>query len=194
MARRSINRNLDSLFDNFWFGDFQIYSDKRQEAKARKLLNGFEGTQSILKVAYDMGSQKFGEKILKIVKRCLKNGTPPKGVSWSPHSIATVKALGEHTLLNWTHQYLKSVGIYKNKNKRNPYTYVGLPQRVRKARKRGDSRKTLSQVAALLERGSGDGHLPPRPLWAPAYKEAGSDRAFVETITREIQKEIRKYL
>lgn len=194
MAKRSINRNLDTLFDNFWFGDFQVYADKRQEAKARKLLDNLDGTKNILTIAYDRGSKKFGEKILKIVRRCLRNGTPPKGVSWPPHSIATIKALGEHTLLNWTGQYLKSVGIYQNKSKRNPFRYVGLPQRVRKSRKTGTSKKTLSQVAVLLERGSGDGHLPPRPLWAPAYKEAGDDRGFVETIQRELQRELRKYL
>ena len=63
-------------------------------------------------------------------------------------------------------------------------TFVGLPIGIKKITYTGKtSRKTLNQIAIMLEYGSRDGNLPPRPLWGPAYKAAGGKAA--------LQKEIR---
>ena len=184
MATKSVNRTLDIPS-----GRLEIYVDKAQQARAEKLI---QSVPSILTKSYENGTRKFGEKLLRIVKKCLSTGMPPagSGVSWPPHAANTVKALGEHTLLNWTGQYKRSVNIYHQRNR----TYVGLPNNVRKIRKKGkESKKTLNQIAILLEYGSRDSNLPPRPLWAPAYKVAGGNKSLQKEIRNEIRKQLRKH-
>lgn len=184
MATKSVNRTLDIPS-----GRLEIYVDKAQQARAEKLI---QSVPSILTKSYENGTRKFGEKLLRIVKKCLSTGMPPagSGVSWPPHAEATVKALGEHTLLNWTGQYKRSVNIYHQRNR----TYVGLPNRVRKIRKKGkESGKTLNQIAILLEYGSKDSNLPPRPLWAPAYKAAGGTKVLQKILRNEIRKQLRNH-
>lgn len=85
---------------------------------------------------------------------------------------------------------MRSVQIVKQKNR----TYVGIPTNLKKTRK-GDrtSKRTLNQVAIMLEYGSRGGNLPPRPLWAPAFEQVGGKKVLKETIVRELRKEIRKY-
>lgn len=73
-------------------------------------------------------------------------------------------------MLNLTGQYARSVTLVKGKKR----TFVGLPIGIKKITYTGKtSRKTLNQIAIMLEYGSRDGNLPPRPLWAPAFKAAG---------------------
>ncbi len=93
-------------------------------------------------------TEKFGNQLLRLVKKCLRTGTPPRGTHWDPHSANTIKRYGEHTLLNYTGQYLRSVQIVKQKNR----TYVGIPTNLKKTRK-GDrtSKRTLNQVAIMLD-------------------------------------------
>lgn len=184
MATKSVNRTLDIPS-----GRFEIYVNKAQQARAEKLI---QSVPSILTKSYENGTRKFGEKLLRIVKKCLSTGKPPAGseVSWPSHAISTVKALGEHTLLNWTSQYKKSVNIYHQRNR----TYVGLPNNVKKIRKKGkESGKTLNQIAILLEYGSRDSNLPPRPLWAPAYKAAGGTKVLQKILRNEIRKQLRNH-
>lgn len=184
MATKSVNRTL-----GIPSGRFEIYVDKAQQARAEKLI---QSVPSILTKSYENGTRKFGEKLLRIVKKCLSTGMPPagSGVSWPPHAANTVKALGEHTLLNWTGQYKRSVNIYHQRNR----TYVGLPNNVKKIRKKGkESKKTLNQIAILLEYGNRDSNLPPRPLWAPAYKVAGGNKSLQKEIRNEIRKQLRKH-
>ena len=96
---------------------------------------------------------------------------------------------GEHTLLRLTGQYAKSVTVVKTKNR----TFVGLPIGIKKITYTGKtSRKTLNQIAIMLEYGSRDGNLPPRPLWNPAFKAAGGKAALQKEIRNEVRKEIRK--
>lgn len=45
----------------------------------------------------------------------------------------------------------------------------------------------------MLEYGSRDGNLPPRPLWAPAFKAAGG-AALQKEIRNEVRKEIRRII
>lgn len=179
---KSINKTI-----SLPLGDLTIYVDKAQQLKAEKFIGSMP---HILTTAYEKGTLKFGNQLLRIIRRCLNNGMPPpgSGVSWPPHSAATVKALGEHTLLKWTGQYSKSVGIFKQKHR----TYIGLPPNVPKIRKKGTSRRTLNQVAIMLEYGIG-ANLPPRPLWNPAYKSIGGDKALRKYIISEIRKQLRRY-
>lgn len=182
MANKSVNITISTPL-----GDLQIYTDPREQARAERLI---AETSSIMKNAYDRATEKFGNQLLRLVKRCLRTGTPPRGTHWDPHSANTIKRYGEHTLLNYTGQYLRSVDIIKQKNR----TYVGIPPNFRKSKKSGRaSKRTLNQVAIMLEYGSREGNLPPRPLWKPAFNQIGGKKVLKEIIVRELRKEIRKY-
>jgi hypothetical protein len=183
MPSKSVNINLSTPI-----GSLEISVDKREQARAERLI---AQTPSILTKGYAKGTEKFGNQLLRIVRRSLNTGMPPKGsgVSWPPHSPGTIKKYGEHTMLNLTGQYAKSVTIVKGKKR----TFVGLPIGIRKITYTGKtSRKTLNQIAIMLEYGSRDGNLPPRPLWGPAFKAAGGKAALQKEIRNEIRKEIRR--
>lgn len=182
MASKSVNITISTPL-----GDLQIYTDPKEQARAEKLISEIP---SIMKNAYDRATEKFGNQLLRLVKKCLRTGIPPRGTHWDPHSANTIKRYGEHTLLNYTGQYLRSVQIVKQKNR----TYVGIPTNLKKIRK-GDrtSKRTLNQVAIMLEYGSRGDNLPPRPLWKPVFEQVGGKKVLKETLVRELRKEIRRY-
>lgn len=183
MPSKSVNINISTPI-----GPLEIYVDKREQARAERLI---AKTPSILTEGYAKGTEKFGNQLLRIVRRSLNTGVPPPGThtSWPKHAPGTVKKYGEHTLLRLTGQYAKSVTVVKTKNR----TFVGLPIGIKKITYTGKtSRKTLNQIAIMLEYGSRDGNLPPRPLWNPAFKAAGGKAALQKEIRNEVRKEIRK--
>lgn len=182
MPTKSVNITISTPV-----GPLKIYVDKREQARAERLI---AKSPSILTKGYEKGTEKFGNQLLRIVRRSLRTGVPPPGVSWPPHSLATVKKYGEHTLLNLTGQYARSVAIIKTKNR----TFVGLPIGRKKITYTGRiSRKTLNQIAIQLEYGSRSGKLPPRPLWKPAYLSIGGKKGLMKEIRNEVRKELRKY-
>lgn len=183
MASRKVNINLSNNLC-----DIQIYVDPVKQRQAERLI---AKTPSILTKGYAKGTEKFGNQLLRIVRRSLNTGVPPRGsgVSWPPHAPGTIKKYGGHTMLNLTGQYARSVTLVKGKKR----TFVGLPIGIRKITYTGKtSRKTLNQIAIMLEYGSRDGNLPPRPLWGPAFKAAGGKVALQKEIRNEIRKEIRR--
>lgn len=199
MPSKSVNITLSTPI-----GPLEIYVDKRKQARAERLI---AETPSILTKGYAKGTEKFGNQLLRIVRRSLNTGVPPRGseVSWPPHAPGSIKKYGDHTLLNLTGQYARSVTLVKGKKR----TFVGLPIGIRrltytgKTSKKGTkkiiytgktSKKTLNQIAIMLEYGSRDGNLPPRPLWAPAFKAAGGKAALQKAIRNEVRKEIRRII
>lgn len=181
---KSVSKSVSTFF-----GDIRIYADKTQQLKAERLIKKIP---SILNNGYSRGSKNFGNKLLRIIKKSLSTGVPPPGsnVSWAPHSASTIKQFGEHTLLNYTGQYKRSVKLMETKSR----IYVGLPRVKKVSAKSGkNTKRTLNQVAIMLEYGSRDGNLPARPLWAPAYKAVGGKPALKKEIRNELRKEIRKY-
>ena len=185
MASRKVNINLSNNLC-----DIQIYVDPVKQRQAEKLI---AKTPSIMKLGYELGTRRFGNQLLRIVKKSLNTGVPPLGThaSWPKHSLATLKKYPAHTLLKLTGQYARSVSIVKTKNR----TFVGLPIGIKKITYTGKtSRKTLNQIAIMLEYGSRDGNLPPRPLWAPAFKAAGGKAALQKEIRNEVRKEIRRII
>lgn len=190
MPSKSVNITLSTPI-----GPLEIYVDKREQARAERLI---AKTPSILTEGYAKGTEKFGNQLLRIVRRSLNTGVPPRGseVSWPPHAPGTLKKYalkkyGDHTMLNLTGQYARSVTLVKGKKR----TFVGLPIGIKKITYTGKtSRKTLNQIAIMLEYGSRDGNLPPRPLWNPAFKAAGGKAALQKEIRNEIRKEIRRVI
>lgn len=192
MASRKVNINLSNNL-----GDIRIYVDPVKQRQAERLI---AKTPSIMKLGYELGTRKFGNQLLRIVRRSLNKGLPPPGskVSWPPHATATLKKYGAHTLkkygahtlLNLTGQYARSVTMVTQKDR----TFVGLPPGLRKITYFGKtSRKTLNQIAIMLEYGSRDGNLPPRPLWKPAFEAAGGNVVLEKEIRNQLRKELRKY-
>ena len=178
MPSKSVNITLSTPI-----GPLEIYVDKREQARAERLI---AKTPSILTKGYAKGTEKFGNQLLRIVRRSLNTG-----VSWPPHAPGTIKKYGDHTMLNLTGQYARSVTLVKGKKR----TFVGLPIGIKKITYTGKtSRKTLNQIAIMLEYGSRDGNLPPRPLWAPAFKAAGGKAALQKEIRNEVRKEIRRII
>lgn len=184
MASRKVNINLSNNLC-----DIRIYVDPVKQRQAERLI---AKTPSIMKLGYELGTRKFGNQLLRIVRRSLNKGLPPPGskVSWPPHATATLKKYKAHTLLNLTGQYARSVTMVTQKDR----TFVGLPPGLRKITYSGrTSRKTLNQIAIMLEYGSRDGNLPPRPLWKPAFEAAGGNVVLEKEIRNQLRKELRKY-
>lgn len=191
MPSKKVNINLSNNLC-----DIQIYVDPVKQRQAERLI---AKTPSIMELGYELGTRKFGNQLLRIVRRSLNKGLPPPGskVSWPPHATATLKKYATlnkkyraHTLLNLTGQYARSVTMVTQKDR----TFVGLPPGLRKITYSGrTSRKTLNQIAIMLEYGSRDGNLPPRPLWKPAFEVAGGNKVLEKEIRNQLRKELRKY-
>lgn len=138
------------------------------EGNWQKVVNLGNGLTSSVIRGYEKGLYKFSRKLLLIVRRSLKSGTPPpgSGVYWKPLSPNTIRSHGYHKLYNLTGLYSRSIGIQKH-NKR---TYIGIPRNIKPSNKHAS--KTLNQVAILLEFGSRNGKIPARPLWKPSFQSA----------------------
>lgn len=170
-------------------GDLQIYANPKQLEKADRLI---QKTPKILTDAYTIAATKFAERLAKTARSCLAHGMPPRGsgVSWPPHAASTVKRLGEHTLLYWSSQYYHHIQVLK----RGKHIAVGVPPGLHKTRPDGwksSSPLTLSQVAKILEYGSGK--IPPRPLWRYLWPTVGGQDAYRRELVQQIRKQIRKY-
>ena len=169
-------------------GDLVIYVNKNQQAKAEKLIRE---TPNILNNAYKLAGLAFANRLARIAKTCISRGMPPpgSGVSWPPHSVNTIKTIGSHTLLYWSSQYWRNIQPIQ----RGKHIAVGLPPRLIKTRPDYKSSKgrTLSQVAKMLEFGSANGKLPPRPLWTVLWDSRMKDK-FRKELILEIRKQIRR--
>lgn len=133
----------------------------------------------IMVPSFERGVNIFAKEVIDIVKNSLGSGKPPTGTHWDPHSPKTLKRHNhgqEYPLLNLTGTYHRSVGIFKDRGR----VLVGLPRGVRASGgRKGKGKITLNSLAIILEYGSGVGEakqgtrIPERPLWAPAFKQAG---------------------
>lgn len=133
----------------------------------------------IMVPSFERGVKIFAKEILDIVKNSLGSGKPPKGTKWDPHSPATIKRHNkgqDYPLLNLTGTYERSVGIFERRGR----VLVGLPPGARASGgKKRNGKITLNALAIIQEYGSGVGRaeqgtrIPARPLWAPAFKQAG---------------------
>ena len=137
---------------------------------------------------YDKAVNKFSRNLLAIVKKSLTLGIPPVGggVIWQPLAPSTVERWGQHPIYNLTGLYSRSVGLYVYKSR----ILIGLPIGIRRS---SQKKLTLNQLARILEFGSHDGRIPPRPVWAPSLKAVGGKSKLKQLILTEIRKEFQKY-
>ena len=94
MPSKSVNITLSTPI-----GPLEIYVDKREQARAERLI---AKTPSILTTGYAKGTERFGNQLLRIVRRSLNTGVPPRGsgVSWPPHAPGTIKKYGDLSLIH----------------------------------------------------------------------------------------------
>lgn len=169
-------------------GTVHIYANPTQQRKADKLI---KSVPKILKDSYEAAATRWGERIVRMAKTCLKRGMPPpgSGVSWPPHAESTTRKLGEHTLLYWSGQYHNQIKLLR----RGKYIFAGVHGSTNKTRPDGrKSNLTLLQVAKILE--FGGGRVPARPLWIPLYESMGGNDKFKQELVKEIRKQLRKYM
>lgn len=169
-------------------GEIKIYVNQTKQKLAVNLLNN---VPKLLVQGYSIGANRFADRLYRIVQRCLKKGTPPNGVSWKPHAQSTVKTLGPHPIFYLSGFYARYVKVDTRKN---GIIYVGLPQGLRRpSGLKGSSKKTMAQIARVLEYGSGDGDLPARPLWRPAYEQAGGKEKLKKEVVKGLRESINRY-
>lgn len=160
---------------------------KLDEAKAGRVKVFLKDFPNEVELGYKIGAQEFATKLHRLVKRCLKTGIPPKGVSWPPHSPVTTKMLGAHPLLHLTGFYYRYVQIIQNKSS----VAVGLPRGLRRpSMMKGSSSLTMKQIAVINEYGGGK--VPARPLWRPAYEQIGGKAGLKKCVTKWIRNVIKE--
>lgn len=169
-----------------FIGNIQIYASPLKTEKARRLLGK---TPTLLNKAYELTSNAYAKRIREIAMRCLRRGMPPQGSneSWPPHTKSTIDRIGEHTLLYWSSQYYHHIRIIK----RGKTISVGVPPGLIKTRPdlyKPKHRMTLSQVAKILENGSDDGRIPPRPLWKHLWNAVGGKEAYKKAYAKNLRK------
>lgn len=188
MARLpNVNISTDPSFSKTSSIRFVIKLDERKAARVKVFLKDFPNE---VELGYRIGAEEFARKLHRLVVRCLKTGTPPKGVSWPPHSPVTTKMLGAHPLLNLTGFYMRSITII-NKGWSKGVIAVGLPAGLRRPSNiKGSSSMTMRKIAEINEYGGGK--VPPRPLWRPAYKQIGGNQALKKSVSKWVRKIIRE--
>ena len=154
---------------------------------------------------YEAGVNKFTSTILKIVRQAIRTGQAPDGEYWEPLSPNYIRSTRKHPIYNLTGTYLRHIGVHSNRSR----TWVGLPGNRHYPGKNGI---TINQIAVILEygrRGNGDvepdeelgegwgrdsatAYMPPRPLWNPAFREAGGYNALYELMLKEIRSAIHR--
>lgn len=196
MATHQINQYFDIPL-----GRLKIWSDPKQLEKAKKLV---EEMPEILEEAYYDAAMRWGGKLKKEARKCLDRNQPPSGVSWPPLSERYVESMGgdDRRYMKGL-QYYESIDIHKEAytvlgtNKSGNRVYVGLPNGVKKLHPlhgTKETRLTLSQVAKILENGTRNGKIPPRPLWKPLYDQLGGKKSIERYVINAIKRKLNPYI
>lgn len=186
MASNSISGKIPALDMAALTPEIKIEGDW---VEVTRLLGSIE---SIIQTSYDKAVNVYSKEVLRIVKKAISTGTPPKGsgIHWALHSPNTIKRYGAHKLLNLKGNYLASIGIQKYKSR----TYIGVPMNVRLMVKGKKKKITMNQLAIILEFGTNDGRIPGRPLWKPTLKASGGIKAMDKLIKDNIKAAVRRQL
>lgn len=157
----------------------------------QKVTNLINGMPDAVLTGYRIGSNKSAKAIIRIVKRAVKTGLPPKGATWPALAKSTISAHGEHKIYSLKGHYGKAIGIREYKGR----IVMGVPINMKVPGAKGSI--TMNQLGIILEHGTklsgeGDGRndIPPRPLWAPSFQEFGGKEKLKKVILREIRSSI----
>lgn len=197
--RRRHDQRISKAMSNFnpYMVEFTITTEDQKSWD--RLQDFLSAVPDIMRKSYDGSAKFFAKEVKKIVKRCLHTGKPPRGVRWVKHAESTKRTHGpgarlndggskvrsrknhnsivyqDYTLLNLTGAYERSVGIFT----RGGRILVGIPPRGNARASQSNNRLSMNALGIILEYGSGRGGsrqgstIPARPLWGPAFKQAG---------------------
>lgn len=196
MAQVQINTYLDLPI-----GRLRIYADKEDLEKAKKLIDDMP---ELLTEAYLDAANRWGGKLKKEAIRCIETNQPPKGVSWPPLSPKYVASMGDDNRRYFKGgQYEGSIDIYTEdvsymgSSKKGTRVYVGLKNGVKKEHPKKASvttNLTLQEVAKILEAGTKDNRIPPRPLWKPLYEQFGGKKSIERHVINAIKRKLKPYM
>lgn len=193
MSRVQINTYLDLPI-----GNLKIYADPKDLEKARKLLADMP---EILEDAYWDAANRWGGKLKKEAIACIEKNKPPKGVSWpalSPKYVASMG--GDERRYFKSGEYEESIDIYRERLTglagRTHRVYVGLPNQMMKRHPKKNKTMgiTIQEVAKILEAGTIDDRIPPRPLWKPLYEQLGGKKSIERYVINAIKRQLKPYI
>jgi hypothetical protein len=194
MAKYQINHYVDTPF-----GKLHVFSDPDETRRAEELI---KRTPKILFDAYKDAAERFGKDIITKARRCIDTQTPPHGVNWPKLSSRYVARMaGDDRIYLKSYQYYEAIGIYKDHvyyqsgKLAKTRIFVGLPTQVKKVHPRfnRDTKLTLIQVANILEMGTRNERIPPRPLWKPLFQDMKGNERIKTFIKNSIIRQLKKY-
>lgn len=138
------------------------------------LQQGLDQLPIAIQQGYNVGSKKYADRVLKIIRRAIISGSPPpgSGVTWKP----TVRGNKPYYIEG---DFYRAIGIYNYKKR----TLIGMP-----IARNHPGGLTLNQLAILLE--FGNYRIPDRPLWKPAHDSAGGVKKMKSVLMLEIRRAI----
>ena len=191
---------INTYFD-LPIGRLKLSSNKEELEKIKKLLDDMP---ELLEEAYYDAAQRWGKKLKKEARSCLDRNQPPEGVSWKPLSKSYVQHMGGDDRRYMKQlQYYESIDVHTERytvlgsDKSGNRVWVGLPNGVKKLHPiygTTPQKITLVNVAKILENGTKDGKIPPRPLWKPLYDQLGGKKSIERYVTNAIKRKLKPYL
>lgn len=154
--------------------------------------------------AYHKACTNFGKMLAKYVRNCIASNTPPKGVSWPPHSEDYLKKYEVKGFWYLSGQMLRSIRLrnYQGGYYVGPEPGVKAIDPVNRYGRSRTSKLTLVQLARLLELGTRanavssafTNDIPARPLFRPSFKAVGGTERLKRYLVVNLRREIKRYL
>lgn len=138
--------------------------------RVTKLLNG--ELQSAVLLGTRQGQISSANKIVKLAKKNIRRNGPP-GTYWPRYSIGYEKAkarMGGNIDKKYrlTNTYYSNIRVID----KGAMIMAGLPSNVR-GKANPKRKKTLIEIAHILEYGRASKNIAGRPLWRPTFREFG---------------------
>lgn len=158
-------------------GNLHIELEIYNEAGWKKAEDVPKKAARAIQKGYDKAVTSYAKDLLRIVRKSITRGRPPKGTYWEPLSPNSIKKWSkqypEHHLMSLTGEYLRSIGSFT----RGKRSYIGVVSGQKRQGPHPDGNNlTMNQVAIIQEFGTANDRVPARPLWRSAVKEVERGR------------------
>jgi hypothetical protein len=158
-----------------------------------RLTGGWPQTQrmvddldQIIRLGVYRGKMSAAKKLKEIVKKHIR--TSGGSLGWAPLKDSTKewkarKGYDSSRILYASGTYYRSIKVWSKGSK----VYVGVKNNTYNPY----SKRTVGQIARMLEYGSIARSIPARPLWLPSFKEMGRNNKVKKLVLWHIRKEFR---
>lgn len=177
------------------------YVNKQNVEKVSRLIKSMPEIET---TAYQKACTNFGKMLARYVRKCIMSNTPPRGVSWPPHSEDYLKKYNVKGFWYLSGQMLRSIRLrqYQGGYYVGPNPGEKAVDPVNKYGRSRTSKLTLIELARLLEGGtksnSASKHftndISPRPLFRPSFKAVGGTERLKKYLITNLRREVKKYL